>query len=82
MNRRRIARLVLLMATALVLIVSHFSAVHSARPKRILLLGRDVSDAIGVDCAKAQSGYEPYSHRVNYFGAIVIPGTNPMTMSQ
>jgi len=72
---------VLLAATALVLVVSHFSVVHANRPTRILLGGRDVVSAVGFDPDHAKCG-APSHPGVNSFQGTFVLGTNPMNRRQ
>ena len=77
--KRRYTWLALLVAAALAVIVGYSWSVRSARHGRIII-GRDVSDTIGVASAKA--GYDPYFNQVNYFGTIVPPSTNAIARSR
>ena len=73
MNRRKIAWLVTLAATACVLFLSHVSVVRTVTPTRSLLNGRKVADAVGSEIQERA----PSSQHVNEFGNLVFVGTNP-----
>jgi hypothetical protein len=75
MKKRRILLLLLPVAVAFAFVLSQPLVLRYGRSKRVVV-ARDDSDISGVDRAKAKAGYDPYFNRVNYSGAIVIPGTN------
>jgi len=69
------------MATAVVLIASQISVVRAARltPVRIRI-SREEIGAFGLIAAEGGGAHVAPSHQVNYFGNVVIYGTNPTTL--
>jgi hypothetical protein len=78
MKRKAIVSLVwlaVLVGAAFAFMLSQWPRLHVSRPARIVV-ARDVGDIIGIRPSKAEAGYDPYFHRINYFETVALLGTN------
>jgi hypothetical protein len=66
---------VLLVAVTVAFIFGHWSSLRRAKSAWIKA-GPDATDVEGLTAVEAKSCFDPYFNHVNYFGTIVLSGTN------